>query len=198
MNEQQAKWDGGFKSGRDYNPINQILLDLILEKIGNDKKVAVDLGCGTGDAVVKLAQRNMKVTGLDWSPDAIEKGKARAAEASIGENVSFIEADLNNLKDASLVEGVADIVLCKLVVAFITDKKAFLEDAKKLLNSAGVLIIQTPVLHESTTYLPEDKPDIAVKYNEFKQLLSEVFDSVDEFDHSYYGDKGDLVTFLVK
>ena len=198
MNEQQAKWDGSFKLGRDYNPLNQILLDLVLKKISNDKKVAIDLGCGTGEAVVKLAQRGMNVTGVDWSSDALEKGKLRAKEASVSELTSFIEADLNNLNTANLNQGKADLVLCKLVIAFIDDKKVFLQDIKKLLSTDGVLIILTPILHELVTYLPEDKPGIAVKYEEFKLLLSEVFESVDEFDHSYYGDKGDLVTFIVK
>lgn len=198
MNEQQAKWEGSFKAGRDYNPINQILLNLVLEKINNEKKIAIDLGCGTGEAVVKLAQHGMSVTGVDWSPEALEKARVRATEASVGDLTTFIEADLNDLMPANLELGTADIVLCKLVVAFVHDKKVFLEEVKKLVKEEGVLVIQTPVLHESVTYLPEDKPNIAVKYADFKQLLSEVFESVDEFDHSYYGDKGDLATFIVK
>ncbi len=175
MTEQQSNWDESFKAGRDYNPINQILLDSVLFSIHNDKKTAIDLGCGTGDAVIKLAKRGMSVTGVDWSPDALEKAKTRAVESAV-----------------------QDLVLCKLVVAFVSDKKAFLEAAKNLLNKQGYLVLQTPVLHDNVEYGPEDKPGIAVKYNEFKELLSEVFESVNEFDHSYYGDKGDLVTFILK
>jgi hypothetical protein len=47
-------------------------------------------------------------------------------------------------------------------------------------------------------YTQEDKPGIAVQYIEFKNLLQDVFTDVIEFNHSYYGDRGDLVTFLVK
>ncbi|MEN9922481.1 MAG: hypothetical protein RL097_758, partial [Candidatus Parcubacteria bacterium] len=42
------------------------------------------------------------------------------------------------------------------------------------------------------------KPGIAVQYVEFKNMLEEVFTDVIEFNHSYYSDRGDLVTFLVK
>ena len=198
MNEQQIKWNDGFKAGRDYNPMNEILLDLILNQVDNDKKKALDLGCGTGDAVVKLAKRGMTVTGADWSPEALRKAQERAEEEGVAEKVTVQKVDLNHLSESGLEKGGANIVLCKLVIAFVSDQKAFCEAVKQLLTDEGVLIIQTPVLHESVQYVPEDKPNIAVSYTEFRAILEEVFADVTEFNHSYYGDRGDLVTYLVK
>jgi len=37
-NKQKTEWDEGFKAGRDYNQINEVMLDLILNEVGNDKK----------------------------------------------------------------------------------------------------------------------------------------------------------------
>lgn len=198
MNEQQTKWDEGFKAGRDYNPMNEILLDRILEYVDNEKKTAVDLGCGTGDAVIKLAERGMTVTGTDWSPEALRKAQARAEEEGVADSVHLQEVDLNHLTEAGLEKGKADIILCKLVIAFVSDQKAFCEAVKSLLAENGVFVIQTPVLHEGIEYVPEDKPGIAVPYKEFKASLEEVFTDLTEFDHSYYSDRGDLVTFIVK
>ncbi len=198
MNEKQTKWDEGFKAGRDYNPMNEILLDLILNKVENDKKNAIDLGCGTGDAVMKLAKRGMTVTGTDWSPEALHKAQERAEVEGVAENINFQEVDLDLLAEANLDKGRADIILCKLVIAFVSDKKAFCEEVKTLMNKNGVFVIQTPVLHESVKYTSEDKPGIAVQYVEFKNMLEDVFTDVIEFNHSYYSDRGDLVTFLVK
>lgn len=198
MNEQQTKWDEGFKVGRDYNPMNEILLDMVLAHVDNDKKTAIDLGCGTGDAVIKLAKRGMTVIGTDWSPEALRKTQARAEEEGVADKVNLHEVDLDKLTEADLKAGEADIILCKLVVAFVSDQKAFCEAVKDLLNENGAFVIQTPVLHDGVEYVPEDKPGIAVPYKEFKTMLEEVFTDVTEFDHSYYSDRGDLVTFIVK
>jgi len=196
MSEQKNKWNESFKAGRDYNPMNQILLDTILGTIKNDRRTVIDLGCGTGDAAIKLAERGMTVVGVDWSADALEKAKLKTEIAKIG-TITFKEVDLNNLAEVAFDEPV-DIILSKLVIAFVEDKKQFCIAVKKLLSAEGVFVVQTPVLHDGVQYLPEDKPGIAVKYNEFKELLNEVFSEVKEFNHSYYGDKGDLVTFIAK
>lgn len=198
MNEQQTKWDDGFKAGRDYNPINEILLDSVLAHVDNEKKTAIDLGCGTGDAVIKLAKRGMTVTGTDWSPEALRKAQARAEEEGVADRVTLQEVDLDTLTEADLKAGEADIILCKLVIAFVSDQKVFCEAVKGLLAENGVFVIQTPVLHDGVEYVPEDKPGIAVPYEGFKATLKEVFTEVIEFDHSYYSDRGDLVTFIVK
>jgi 2-polyprenyl-3-methyl-5-hydroxy-6-metoxy-1,4-benzoquinol methylase len=198
MNEKQIKWDEGFKAGRDYNPMNEILLDTILNKVENGKEIAIDLGCGTGDAVIKLAKLGMTVTGTDWSPEALRKAQESAESEGVAKNIKLHGVDLNLLAEANLDKGQADIILCKLVIAFISDKKAFCNVVKTLLKNDGVFVIQTPVLHESVKYTLGDKPGIAVQYVEFKNMLEEVFTDVIEFNHSYYSDRGDLVTFLVK
>jgi SAM-dependent methyltransferase len=57
---------------------------------------AIDLGSGTASNVIYLAQHGFDVTGVDFSPAAIEMGRARAREAGV--EVTFIEDDLTNLQ----------------------------------------------------------------------------------------------------
>jgi SAM-dependent methyltransferase len=57
---------------------------------------AIDLGSGTASNVIYLAQHGFDVTGVDFSPAAIELGRARAREAGV--EVTFIEDDLTNLQ----------------------------------------------------------------------------------------------------
>jgi SAM-dependent methyltransferase len=57
---------------------------------------AIDLGSGTGSNVIYLAQHGFDVTGVDFSPAAIEMGRVRAREAGV--EVTFIEDDLTNLQ----------------------------------------------------------------------------------------------------
>lgn len=63
----------------------------------------VDLGCGEGRDTLYLAARGADVLGVDISRAALDKGRARAAQAGL-HNVRFVEADviyLRNLEDGS-------------------------------------------------------------------------------------------------
>jgi SAM-dependent methyltransferase len=57
---------------------------------------AIDLGSGTASNVIYLAKHGFEVTGVDYSPAAIELGRKRASEAGV--EVTFIEDDLTNLQ----------------------------------------------------------------------------------------------------
>lgn len=61
---------------------------------------ALDVGCGTGDSSIFLAQHGWHVTGVDFTPKALEKarGKARAANAA----VNFVHADVTHLREAGI------------------------------------------------------------------------------------------------
>ncbi len=81
-------WDG--------HPIAQKLRDLVE---GTDDAPplpmgsALDLGCGTGDSSIYLAQHGWKVTGVDFVPKALEKARAKAANLP----VDFVGADVTRL-----------------------------------------------------------------------------------------------------
>jgi SAM-dependent methyltransferase len=60
---------------------------------------AIDLGSGTASNAIYLAQHGFDVTGVDFSPAAIELGRSRAREAGV--EVTFIEDDLTNLQRVS-------------------------------------------------------------------------------------------------
>jgi 2-polyprenyl-3-methyl-5-hydroxy-6-metoxy-1,4-benzoquinol methylase len=70
-------WDMLYGSGRDYSVMNQYLLNEIIRKaMTKNNGSALDVGCGTGDLAVKLAQRGFTVTGTDLSPVAIKELKS--------------------------------------------------------------------------------------------------------------------------
>lgn len=57
---------------------------------------AIDLGSGTASNVIYLAQHGFDVTGVDYTPAAIELGRDRAREAGV--EVTFLQDDLTNLQ----------------------------------------------------------------------------------------------------
>jgi SAM-dependent methyltransferase len=77
-------WDG--------HPIAQNLQDLV-EALPAGR--ALDLGCGTGDSSIYLAQHGWKVTGVDYVPTALEKARAKAAATTT--SVAFVRADVTRL-----------------------------------------------------------------------------------------------------
>ncbi len=70
------------------------LIDMVIQRPISKCK-ALDIGCGTGDNAIWLAQQHFVVTGCDISPTAIEKAKEKVSTSNV--NCSFIVADfLNN------------------------------------------------------------------------------------------------------
>lgn len=56
---------------------------------------ALDLGCGTGTSSIYLAQHGWQVTGVDFSPKAIELAHDKAQQAGV--NVDFHLGDVSRL-----------------------------------------------------------------------------------------------------
>ncbi|MGB9249708.1 MAG: class I SAM-dependent methyltransferase [Mycobacterium sp.] len=82
-------WDG--------HPIATNLQDLVDELPAGK---ALDLGCGTGDASIYLAQHGWKVTGVDYVPQALDKARAKAAANKA--SVDFVHADVTQLSQEGI------------------------------------------------------------------------------------------------
>ena len=69
---------------------------------------ALDLGCGTGDISIYLAQHGWQVTGVDFIAKALRKARSKAAARHVA--VNFIQADVTRLRAAGIGQGFALIV----------------------------------------------------------------------------------------
>jgi SAM-dependent methyltransferase len=99
----------------------------------------VDLGCGTGRHAVLLAQRGMRVTGVDLSPEMLAIARERAREAG----VSDLELHLGDVRDVRL-ETRFDIALLMFAVlgyqSTDEDVARTIMTARRLLRPGGLLI----------------------------------------------------------
>ena len=59
---------------------------------------ALDLGCGTGDNAIYLAEHGWQVTGVDFVDKALSKARAKAS----GRTVQFIKADVTQLRSSGI------------------------------------------------------------------------------------------------
>ncbi|HME77225.1 MAG TPA: class I SAM-dependent methyltransferase [Mycobacterium sp.] len=86
----------------DNHPLAQSLRNLIE---GNGSPAlpagnALDVGCGTGDSSIYLTQHGWHVTGVDFTPEALEKARAKARAANA--DVNFVHADVRHLSAAGI------------------------------------------------------------------------------------------------
>src|SRR5690349_14875278 len=57
----------------------------------------LDLGCGTGIDAIELARRGYAVLATDWSPQMVERTRARAADCGLSERVTAAHIGLQEL-----------------------------------------------------------------------------------------------------
>lgn len=93
-------WDG--------HPQSPVLRGLIEGSDALPPGSALDVGCGTGDASIYLAQHGWHVTGVDFVPKALDETRAKARAANV--TVNFVRADVTHLGQAGIGSGFQVIV----------------------------------------------------------------------------------------
>lgn len=183
-------WDEIFNKGVDFSPLNEVFLNTLLDRVENishkKPQSLLDVGCGTGDTLRKFEARGFDVQGVDYSEVAL--GKTNISPDRL------VLMDLDALDTSKL--HAADLIMAKLVIAFIKDKETFLKKIQSIMKDDTVFALLTPVLYSNIQYTSEDKLNIAVPFDDINTLLKKIFSKVEIFDHNYFGARGDMVTYL--
>jgi SAM-dependent methyltransferase len=96
------------------------------------------LQCHLGFDAISLARRGARVTGVDFSPVALEKARGLAARAGL--EVEFVEADATDLPGT--LHGRFDLVYSTLgVLCWIEDLAAWMRSAHSALRPGGRLAL---------------------------------------------------------
>jgi len=90
-----APWDG--------HPLAESMRNLIEGQDALPAGRALELGCGTGDASIYLAEHGWKVTGVDFVAKAVGKAEAKAAASKVA--VTFVRADVTRLSSEGVGSG---------------------------------------------------------------------------------------------
>lgn len=104
----------------------------------------VDVGCGQGQTAIALAQAypNAEITGIDISPQQIERAEQVARERGML-NVQFVVADW---PDFALPPAGIDLVVATQVIQFMPDEHAFAQYLAHALTRDGQLVLRTVLL----------------------------------------------------
>jgi SAM-dependent methyltransferase len=73
---------------------------------------ALDIGCGKGDLLVRLAQRGLGGVGVDRNPALLADARGLTERAGVGDRVAFVQGDAVEVeRSLALPEGF-DVVAC--------------------------------------------------------------------------------------
>ena len=102
-----------------------------------------DLGCGTGEQTLALAQRFLgaAVTGIDASAEMLAQAQAHTAA-----HLSFRQSDLREL------DGTYDLLYSNAALQWLPDHPALLAGLWERLNPGGVLAVQVPANHDHVSH----------------------------------------------
>jgi 2-polyprenyl-3-methyl-5-hydroxy-6-metoxy-1,4-benzoquinol methylase len=100
---------------------------------------ALDLGCGTGVAAVRLARLGINVTLLDSSSAMLELAKRAAREAGVDGKIAVKHGDAAKVANLFAV-GSFDIVLCHNILEYVEDPSTVLSAAAQVLRSDSTAI----------------------------------------------------------
>jgi SAM-dependent methyltransferase len=113
----------------------------VLAELGDRPARILDVGCGDGEMVLRLAAAGHQVTGVEKSPGMLASAAERvAATPEIAERVTLTEGDIHHLPydDASF-----DAVVCHGVVMYLPDSVAPVAHLARLVAPGGILSILT-------------------------------------------------------
>lgn len=98
----------------------------------------LDVGCGTGNFSMKLAERGCVVTGIDVSEEMLKVAREKAAEKSL--SISYLQMDATEL---AFDDGAFDVVLTMAAVEFIEDTARAVEEMFRVVKNGGQVLIGT-------------------------------------------------------
>ena len=191
-----TNWDKCYQEGAKYLKLNQILFDLIIQKVLQNLQEdtllhAIDLGCGRGELVAQLSCVSKCVWGGDGSKVALDSARSQKIA-----NAKFFEMNLNNLEDFSQTySSHFDAIFCKLTFPFIENKEDFLRKCNEMLVDRGALVIITPIQLKGIEYHGKDAR-ISFSQEKLMKMLKATYDNTICLNKSYYAKNSVIGSYI--
>lgn len=128
----------------------------------------LDVGCGTGNFSIKLAEMGCEVVGIDVSEEMLDKARKKANEKGL--NIKFEIMDVYNL---NFSDKTFDGVFSMAAFEFIKEPQKAYNEMYRVLKNNGHLLIGTINIESSwgELYLSEPfQKNSVFKYADFKSM----------------------------
>lgn len=167
-------WNSCYDKGADFGLITSQSLSQILENVNPTlPKFCLDIGCGTGQLTRELYHRGYSCLGIDISDSALAKARNNTVYS---DKLMYLKGNIETIDTLKLPRKTYSLITCKLVYAFIEDKRSFLESVHELLEDDGTFAMITPLNSSG-----ESRP-IAVDIDETMDQLKTTFSDITTFD----------------
>jgi ubiquinone/menaquinone biosynthesis C-methylase UbiE len=119
--------------------VEQVLSLVPLE--GSPAGSLLDVGCGPGSIVLKIAQRcrHLSIVGLDYSQNMIETARRTAAEMGLDGRVFFQRGDAGRMPFA---DGSFDVVLSNSVLHHLADPTRMFREMVRVTRPGGAILVR--------------------------------------------------------
>ncbi len=159
----------------DFGVSNQAFVDIVRERIPADATEVLDLGCGPGDVMIRLARAcpSLKITAVDGSPAMIELAQQAIAECGLSMSISALQGYVPGLP---LPVGHFDAVLSKDFLHHLPDPMVLWHEARRLIKPGGFICVMDLRRPDS----PEAAQEIVqtVAANEAEVLKTDFYNSL--------------------
>jgi ubiquinone/menaquinone biosynthesis C-methylase UbiE len=98
--------------------------------------VSLDVACGAGNATIPAARLASRTVGLDITPELMEVGRKRAADAGV--EIEWVEGDA---QDLPFDEGSYDVVTSVFGCMFAPDHRKTASELARVLKPDGRLVV---------------------------------------------------------
>jgi len=100
---------------------------------------ALDVGCGTGAAAVRLARMGIQVTLFDSSQAMLEIAQRAVQQAGVSDKVALQHGEASQLADLFKAASF-DVIVCHNVLEFVDDPIVVLRDMARVLRDSSAIL----------------------------------------------------------
>jgi SAM-dependent methyltransferase len=144
----------------------------------NSRSVVLDVGCGTGHHVSKLADQHLNVIGIDISSSMIKKAKDNYP------GLSFIIGDVLNSNQFKM-NSFTHILCLYFTIYYLKDKDLFFNNCMEWLLPGGYLIVHIVNREKFDPILPPGNPLYIVSPQKYaKERITKTQVYFDEFEYT--------------
>lgn len=124
-------------------PLQQFFFKVILDKIAEcvpESAMVLDVGCGQGQVLVKVAPKAKDIVGVELAPTRIKESIARIGRYKV-KNTPLV---LSDALDLCFRDETFDMVIASEIIEHVISDRRLLQECYRVLKSEGLLIITTP------------------------------------------------------
>lgn len=135
-NDSSGGYDSQHAHGIQTEEERNAWIDLFRSIIPEGSLNVLDVGCGTGEISIVLAEMGHQVSGIDLSEGMLGKAKQKAAKRSLSMQFSIEDAESLSFEDRSF-----DVVVNRHLLWTLPDPKKALAEWKRVLRPGGTVAI---------------------------------------------------------